>query len=169
MEPSPETLAAFSQTLSATVSPDAATRRAAEESLRRAEAQPGFLLLVLQLVNSSSVDMVVRQTGGVYFKNAVKRLWSGEEVRGRMVRVRALAHTLQEVQISPADKTAIKAQLVPVMISLGTPATARLQSQVGEALSTIASQDFPDEWTGLVDVRTNLRTLSHPLASAYAR
>lgn len=80
MEPSPETLAAFSQTLSATVSPDAATRRAAEESLRQAEAQPGFLLLVLQLVNSSSVDMVVRQTGGVYFKNAVKRLWSGEEV-----------------------------------------------------------------------------------------
>lgn len=41
------------------------------------------------------------------------------------------------------------------MISLGTPATAKLQSQVGEALSTIASQDFPEEWNGLVDVSTS--------------
>jgi exportin-2 (importin alpha re-exporter) len=38
------------------------------------------------------------------------------------------------------------------MIELGTPATARLQSQIGEALSMIASQDFPDQWEGLVDV-----------------
>lgn len=48
--------------------------------MRRGEAGSGFLLLVLQLVNTSEVDMTVRQTGGVYFKNAVKRLWAGEEV-----------------------------------------------------------------------------------------
>lgn len=56
------------------------------------------------------------------------------------------------MQISQADKDAIKAQLVPVMIALGTPATARLQSQIGEALSVIAAQDFPENWEGLCDV-----------------
>jgi exportin-2 (importin alpha re-exporter) len=38
------------------------------------------------------------------------------------------------------------------MIALGTPATARLQSQISEALSTIATLDFPDDWEGLIDV-----------------
>jgi len=38
------------------------------------------------------------------------------------------------------------------MIALGTPATARLQSQIGEALSVIAAQDFPENWEGLCDV-----------------
>jgi hypothetical protein len=73
-------LQTLSQTLTASISPDSTTRRQAEEALRQGESAPGFLLLVLQLVNSSEVDLTVRQTGGVYFKNAVKRLWAGEEV-----------------------------------------------------------------------------------------
>lgn len=43
------------------------------------------------------------------------------------------------------------------MIALGTPATARLQSQIGEALSVIAAQDFPENWEGLCDVSTDRR------------
>jgi exportin-2 (importin alpha re-exporter) len=79
MDASPETLSALSSTLVSTVSPDAALRRAAEDQLRQGEKQPGFLNVVLSLVNTATVDMVVRQTAGVYFKNAVRRLWSGEE------------------------------------------------------------------------------------------
>jgi hypothetical protein len=45
------------------------------------------------------------------------------------------------------------------MIALGTPATARLQSQVGEALSVIAAQDFPENWEGLCDVSDLCRVL----------
>ncbi|OCF31081.1 importin-alpha export receptor [Kwoniella heveanensis BCC8398] len=142
MQATPETLSLLTTYLSSTVSPDAHARRNAEESLRQAEAQQGFLLLVLELVKADSVDMVVRQAGGVYFKNAVKRLWGGDE----------------ETQIAPADKTAIKAQLVPVMISLGTPQTARLQSQIGEGLSHIATLDFPNEWEGLCDELVNSLT-----------
>jgi exportin-2 (importin alpha re-exporter) len=136
MQATPETLGALSTYLSNTVSPDAATRRSAEESLRQGEAQAGFLQIVLKLVSSDAADKVVRQAGGVYFKNAVKRLWEGED----------------EVQISEADKQDIKSQLVPLMIALGTPQTANIQSQIGEGLSTIASSDFPDKWDGLVDV-----------------
>ncbi len=42
------------------------------------------------------------------------------------------------------------------MIALGNTTTARLQSQIGEGLSTIAEKDFPEEWDGLVDVSTSL-------------
>ena len=58
--------------------------------------------------------------------------------------------------ISPADKTAVKQQLVSIMIALGNPATARLQAQIGEGLATIAEKDFPEEWDGLVDVSSGL-------------
>lgn len=61
---------------------------------------------------------------------------------------------VQEVQISSGDKGAIKSQLVSIMIALGNPATARLQAQIGEGLSTVAEKDFPEEWDGLVDVST---------------
>lgn len=61
--------------------------------------------------------------------------------------------------ISPADKTTVKQQLVPIMIALGNPATAKLQAQIGEGLATIAEKDFPEEWEGLVDVSASqLRT-----------
>lgn len=80
MQADASTLSALSSALTATVSPDAPTRRAAEDQLRSGEQQPGFLLLVLQLVHSQEADMVVRQAAGVYFKNAVKRLWEPEEV-----------------------------------------------------------------------------------------
>nr|ODO02723.1 hypothetical protein L204_01462 [Cryptococcus depauperatus CBS 7855] len=139
MQATPETLSLLANYLSSTVSPDAHARRGAEESLRQAESQPGFLLLVLDLVKVDSVEMMIRQAGGVYFKNTVKRLWSGEE----------------ETQISAMDKAAIKSQLVPLMISLGTPQTAKLQSQIGEGLSYIASLDFPNDWEGLCDELVN--------------
>ena len=145
-------LAALSQTLASTVSPQAPIRRAAEEQLRHAEAQQGFLLAVLELVKSNAVDMTTRQAGGVLFKNVVKRLWAGEEVSAPVVAVLARVLKCQEVTLAPTDKAAIKQQLVPIMIALGTPQTARLQSQIGEGLSTIASLDFPEEWEGLVDV-----------------
>ncbi|KAK4688334.1 exportin-2 (importin alpha re-exporter), partial [Tremellales sp. Uapishka_1] len=142
MQATPETLQLLSQYLSSSLSPDPPTRKAAEESLRQAEAQPGFLLLVLALVKEDAADMPVRQAGGVYFKNVVKRLWAGEE----------------DVQIVDADKESIKSQLVPIMIGLGTPKTAILQSQIGEGLSTIASLDFPDKWEGLCDELVNSLT-----------
>nr|ODN90508.1 hypothetical protein L203_01617 [Cryptococcus depauperatus CBS 7841] len=50
------------------------------------------------------------------------------------------------------DKAPIKTQLVPLMISLGTPQTAKLQSQIGKGWGYIISLDFPDDWEGLCDV-----------------
>lgn len=51
-----------------------------------------------------------------------------------------------------SDKQQIRAQLVPIMISLGSAQTAKVQSQIGEALAHVASIDFPLQWEGLIDV-----------------
>ena len=70
--------------------------------------------------------------------------------------------------ISIQDRTAVKQQLVPIMIALGSPATAKLQAQIGEGLATIAERDFPDEWEGLVDVSYSdliLRTSSYEVGT----
>ena len=77
----PEHVAAIAQTLHQSLSPDAASRRQAETTLGGAEGQQGFLLILLHLIGQSdgSVDSVARQTGAVYFKNVVKKLWAGEE------------------------------------------------------------------------------------------
>lgn len=48
-----------------------------------------------------------------------------------------------------------------MMIALGTPQTSRLQSQIGEGLSHIASLDFPGEWEGLCDVGWNNPSYDH--------
>ena len=45
------------------------------------------------------------------------------------------------------------------MIALGSPATAKLQAQIGEGLATVAEMDFPEEWEGLVDVSCSLHIL----------
>ena len=80
MQATPANINLLSQTLTSTVSPDGSIRRNAEETLRQGETQPGFLLLVLDLVRNDQASMLVRQSAGVYFKNAVKRSWDGDEV-----------------------------------------------------------------------------------------
>lgn len=152
MQATPETLQLLSTTLTATVSPDSSTRKQAEEQLRNGEAQPGFLLLILELVRSDGVDMVVRQAAGVYFKNATKRLWEPEEVSREVLGVPSTDNQGGPSVINEGDKDRIKALLVPTMIHLARPQTTLLQAQIGEGLASVASHDFPDQWDSLVDV-----------------
>ncbi|WVO15439.1 hypothetical protein L204_103097 [Cryptococcus depauperatus] len=61
----------------------------------------------------------------------------------------------EATQISAMDKAPIKSQLVPLMISLGTPQTAKLQSQIGKGWGYIISLDFPNDWEGFCDELAN--------------
>ena len=59
----------------------------------------------------------------------------------------------EEALIAPvpvADRQALKAQVIPVMIGLADQPA--LQIQIGEAISVMAAADFPEEWSDLVDV-----------------
>ena len=54
-----------------------ATRKHAEQSLAAISLQPAFLPHLLALVLDPARDRGVRLAGSVFFKNVIKRRWSG--------------------------------------------------------------------------------------------
>lgn len=63
--------------LSQSLSSDPQTRRNAERQLANHEAAPGFLLSVLSIVQGAGeAPMEIRLAGGIYFKNAVRKMWA---------------------------------------------------------------------------------------------
>ncbi|TPX53175.1 hypothetical protein SeMB42_g00951 [Synchytrium endobioticum] len=109
-----------------------ATRKQAEANLALLEAQPGFAVLLLQLVQDGNTSESVRIAAGLYFKNYIKKYWKmGDD----------------EVDHMPqADRAMVKQILVTLMISV----PYRLQLQLSEAITIIADTDFPQDWQGLV-------------------
>ena len=72
-------LAQLAQCLSASLSPDAATRQNAEQFLASGAQQGGFSILLLKLVASDAADAPARVAGAVAFKNLVKKHWNPAE------------------------------------------------------------------------------------------
>lgn len=118
--------------LSASLSP--ATRKEAERQLHVLSQNQGFLSLLLGLVLDPSQDRAVRLAGSIYFKNLVKSKWDDEETP----------------VINQTDKETIRNNLVEVMIRLASPADKTLRAQIAESISLIASVDFPDNWSNLI-------------------
>lgn len=107
------------------------TAKSAERALRDLEREPGFGLQLLHIANSDAVSMPVRLAGALCFKNYVRKHWVDENGN----------HLL------PAnDVELIKKEIVPLMTTL--PAT--LQTQIGDAIATIADSDFPAAWPDLL-------------------
>ncbi len=52
------------------------------------------------------------------------------------------------------DKASLRNDLVPAMIALSGPTDKPVRAQIAESISLIASNDFPDQWPDLIDVRT---------------
>lgn len=121
-------VALFTQTLN----PNLAQRRAAEEELGRAKVQPECVLTVLQILSQETVDLAVRQSAAVFFKNLVKAHWSPED---------ETAYT-----VPAATKTQVKDGLLSLFLFV----PAKLQAQLSEAMSLIATHDFPAQWPNLL-------------------
>eukprot|EP01147_Barroeca_monosierra_P001329 gene1329-16_t len=115
--------------LQQTINPDASVRREAESFLNSFEHNEGFLLVLFNIMLEESLDRSVRQAAAVAFKNAVKRRWSSDEN-----------------SLCSSDKQQIKRDIVSVM--LHTP--QYVQKQLCEAISSIAREDFPQEWSELL-------------------
>jgi hypothetical protein len=70
--------------LSQSLSSDPQTRRGAERHLTEHEPVPGFLLSVLSIVQGAGeAPMEIRLAAGIYFKNAVKKMWAEVSLRTR--------------------------------------------------------------------------------------
>lgn len=55
-----------------------------------------------------------------------------------------------------ADKASLRNDLVPAMIALSAPTDKTVRVQIAESISLIASVDFPEPWSDLIDVRVML-------------
>ena len=105
---------------------------AAEEELGRAKVQPQCLQTVLQMLTQEAVDLAVRQAASIFFKNLVKAHWAPED---------ETAYT-----IPPETKTQVKDNLLSLFLFV----PAKIQSQLSEAMSLIATHDFPAQWPNLL-------------------
>lgn len=132
-------LAQLAQCLSASLSPDAATRQNAEQFLASGAQQGGFSILLLKLVASDAADAPARVAGAVAFKNLVKKHWNPAEEPD-------VVGAPAPYRVGDAEKDQVRNLLVGLM--LGAPKLAR--AQLGEALSIVSAADFPDRWPGLL-------------------
>lgn len=105
---------------------------AAEEELGRAKLQPQCVLTVLQILTQEAVDLAVRQSAAVFFKNLVKAHWAPED---------ETAYT-----VPPETKTQVKDGLLNLFLFVAP----KLQAQLSEAMSLIATHDFPAQWPTLL-------------------
>ena len=115
-----------------TLQPDLAARRAAEEELGRAKVQPECVLTVLQILSQEAVDLAIRQAASIFFKNLVKAHWEPDD---------ETAYTIPD---------ATKTQCKDGLLSLFLVVPPKLQAQLSEAMSLIASHDFPERWPTLL-------------------
>ncbi|KAJ1668693.1 importin-alpha export receptor [Coemansia sp. RSA 1813] len=122
----------LAQSLQQTLSPTAQTRKQAESFLKAIEQTPHFVVPLLQLVNNDATDGNIRFAAALYFKNFVKRCWPQDECT--------------EDLLSADDRRTVKEEIVSLMLT--TP--KKLQLQIGEAVSIIADNDFPEQWPDLI-------------------
>ena len=111
---------------------DPQQHRQAESQIQGAEDNPGFAIILLQIVSNSDFPQTSRLAAALYFKNLVKRKWVDSDGN----------HQLPQEEV-----VQIKRDIVGLMISC----PPNIQSQLGEAVSIIANADFHTRWETLVD------------------
>lgn len=117
--------------IEATLSPDASTRRQAEDLLAGVRDTPGFASILLQLIKADTAPSHIRQAAAVYLKNHVARFYMKVDWNSPAYE---------------ADRTALKAALVAVMLHV--PVLVR--RQLSEVLAIIAEHEYPSTWPDLV-------------------
>uniref|UniRef100_A0A3B3UGH1 Exportin-2 n=1 Tax=Poecilia latipinna TaxID=48699 RepID=A0A3B3UGH1_9TELE len=131
MELNDANLQTLTEFLRKTLDPDPTVRRPAEKFLESVEGNQNYPLLLLTLLEKSQ-DNVIRVCAAVTFKNYIKRNWRIVEDEPN--------------KISDADRTAIKANIVNLMLS----SPEQIQKQLSDAISIIGREDFPQKWPDLL-------------------
>ncbi|KAF8733712.1 hypothetical protein HU200_014558 [Digitaria exilis] len=136
MEVPPEMLDALAGWFAQSLSPDAAARRAAEQSISSAAASPGFALALLGLSASPRHDLQARLAASVHFKNLLRRRWPKPDADADD----AADH------LPASDCAIIKTHLLQLLLT----APPLIQAQLSEALAAAAASDFPARWESLL-------------------
>ncbi|ELU00355.1 hypothetical protein CAPTEDRAFT_165697 [Capitella teleta] len=125
-----QTLATY---LQKTLCPDPNERRAAEKSLESIEVNQNYPLLLLTLVHRENIEMHLRISAAIMFKNYTKRNWRVVEEAGD--------------KIHASDRTSIKQTIVDLMLK----SPEQIQKQLSDAISIIGREDFPAKWPDLLN------------------
>ena len=132
MEATPKNLQVVATYLSQTLSEKYEVRKPAEDYLVSIESTPNYAMLLLQLAESDQVELHVRLAATINFKNFVKRNWRVVEDSPN--------------KISQVDRGLIKKNIVGLLLK--TPEA--IQRQLSDAIAIIGQEDFPHNWTGLL-------------------
>ncbi|KAL8870977.1 MAG: hypothetical protein Q9174_003100 [Haloplaca sp. 1 TL-2023] len=120
----------LASTLEASLDPS--QNKQAETTLLQQQKEPGFSLLLLQIVASDEYGSTARLASALYFKNFIRRNWTDEDGN----------YKLPENEV-----VSIKRELIGLMISV----PSNIQYQLGDAVGVIADSDFWRRWDTLVD------------------
>uniref|UniRef100_A0A671NVY1 Exportin-2 n=1 Tax=Sinocyclocheilus anshuiensis TaxID=1608454 RepID=A0A671NVY1_9TELE len=131
MELNDGNLQTLTEYLQKTLIPDPAVRRPAEKFLESVEGNQNYPILLLTVLEKSQ-DEVIRVCAAVTFKNYIKRNWRIVEDEPN--------------KISDPDRTAIKANIVNLMLT----SPEQIQKQLSDAISIIGREDFPQKWPDLL-------------------
>uniref|UniRef100_A0A673BGK5 Exportin-2 n=1 Tax=Sphaeramia orbicularis TaxID=375764 RepID=A0A673BGK5_9TELE len=131
MELNDANLQTLTEFLRKTLDPNPTVRRPAEKFLESVEGNQNYPILLLTLLEKSQ-DNVIRVCAAVTFKNYIKRNWRIVEDEPN--------------KISNGDRTAIKANIVNLMLS----SPEQIQKQLSDAISIIGREDFPQKWPDLL-------------------
>jgi exportin-2 (importin alpha re-exporter) len=122
----------------------------AEKFLESIEGNKNYPLLLLHLVNKQDIDLSIRTSGAIVFKNFVKRNW---EIVSYQSFIAVLFFMFKFFQsddqtnrIHDEDRLQVKAYIVDLM--LGSP--RNIQKQLSDAISIIGKSDFPNKWQDLL-------------------
>lgn len=88
------------------------------------------------LIDKDEVDMTIRVSGAIAFKNYIKRNWA-----------RTTEHQDEPDKIHETDREAIKRMIVPMMLK----SPVSIQKQFSDAIQIIGKYDFPKKWPQLMD------------------
>lgn len=137
----------LSKQLLQTLSHDVNVRKPAEKFIETCEQQPGFCKILLQILDSSETDNIIKQCSAIAFKNFVKKYWAyhDDSVADR---------------ISQDDRNYVKTVIVDLMLR----SEENIQRQLSEAISIIGKEDFPAKWTNLLE---NMVTRVQEACSVY--
>ncbi|KAJ2595848.1 Nonsense-mediated mRNA decay protein 5 [Coemansia sp. RSA 1722] len=123
-----QTLVGF---FNSTLHEDPEVRQSAEQQLQQLEAHDGFLSILLQMISSPDVPLGTKQAASIYFKNRVRRSWSGTQRAND-----------QHPPIGENDRSVTKDNILAGIYT----APQSIKLQLTECLGVILKHDFPEKW-----------------------
>ncbi|KAF2074378.1 hypothetical protein CYY_004312 [Polysphondylium violaceum] len=114
--------------------PTQSIREEATNEIKNISKTPGFLMVLLKMLDIPSVDLVVKQMAAICFKNVAKESW--------------LETDDTENPIPIQDKNSVKEVIVNVILAQTN--NPLVQNQLLAAMTIIGDIDFPQNWPNLL-------------------